>query len=386
MRDDPTDMPPAAGREIPARRRHRVARLLFGAATLPILLGLLIRFGWPDAGASEPPVLASYFYNSMSPAHIAALAERGFNTGLIKYPIEEWTATELAELRLRVELGDSLGVAIWPTVNAHNKRLLAEVSPGGRVFRDRRGRAHAEVPCPADTAYWSAWWEEMVMPAAGVAAVVAIDLELYGAGDLHHWPPSPSTSRQAILEYTGYTGINEHLAEPWLERLGERDLEDLAAAQRRNLAAFFTAACGRLQAAGVRLAVLDLGRPGLVTRALALALERLDMPVLDFSELTYAKGSRVEDEVVTATYGDLGLRVSVVPGYWLYRWHPGDLERDAVLLGGRHQGYWIFTSLSLHVPPGELEGHYRLQDTQEAYWQSLATANLLLMPDGSHNQ
>ena len=43
-------------------------------------------------------------------------------------------------------------------------------------------------------------------------------------------------------------------------------------------------------------------------------------------------------------------------------------------------GYWIFTSLSLYLPPERLEGHYRLQDSQEAYWQSLAAANSRLMP------
>jgi hypothetical protein len=238
---------------------------------------------------------------------------------------------------------------------------------------------HPDIPCPADTAYWCGLLEEMVLPMAhipGRPPRIALDLELYDGG-ITHYPPGPCTCTPCRLEYTGYTGPNRVLAEPWIERLPLRDLEDLERAEREWLEALLVDELNAIaHATGpLELAVLDLGRSGLPNRALLGAFARLDIPVLDFTELTYARGTAVRTEELTGAYADHPAQVGTIGGLWLKKWSPDALAEEAVELARREDGYWIFTSVSLAMPSSNLFGPYTLQAPAEEYWQALARAN-----------
>ncbi len=352
---------------------------LAGLALPPLAAGLVwLMAARPVSFADTRPTIASYYYSGIPMTHIDALAERGFNTALIKYSQQKYGAEELADMEAKAAYGAERGVKVMPVANAHNRTLTVEATDPLRRFRRTNGRVWQNVPCPNDFDYWRAVWEGQMLPAYRAAGRLAIDLELYRADNLHHWPATPCTCDPCILEYTGYTDENAALAAEWRDSLEPRDFEDLGARQLAHLAAFWTRVLG--EEAFSELAVLDLGRDGLVTRALAIAAERLELTVYDFTELTYGRGLEVNHADLTAAYRERDLNVRLVPGFWLLKWEPAPLGDVAEAAGRDYDGYWIFTSYSLHVAPDRLEGDYRLEGTQAEYWQHLRRANRSLVP------
>jgi len=340
-----------------------------------LLVALLLGAGPAVAG----PIRGAYFFFYMAPEHLDRLAAHGFNTGLIHYFQESLDGVAVADMASKRTRADSLGLDLFVSLNFVNSRLLATSSTIDRRFRDYRGVIHPDVPCPADTAYWRGLFTEFLAPAARATARparIALDLELYGT-DITHYPAGPCTCLPCRLQYSGYTGPNRGLAEPWIEQLPPGDFEDLDRAEREWLTAFLVERLREIdqERGPLALSILDLGRPGLPNRALIAALERLDLPVFDFTEATYARGSEISSDLLTAPYAGRPLRVQIVDGLWLKKWSPAGLEEQALQLGRREQGYWIFTSFSLHAPLQELTGDFLLPAPQEDYWQALARAN-----------
>jgi hypothetical protein len=334
------------------------------------------------ASSVADPIRGAYFYHSMPAGHLDRLAAHGFTTGLVKYTDASLTPALLADAGRKRSRADSLGLDLFITINFHNRNLMSSRSAPDRRFRDRRGVVHPELPCPADTAYWCGLFEEWILPMARATASparIALDFELYNA-TLSHYPPGPCHCIPCRLEYAGYTGANRALAESWIDRLPLGDFEDLERAENDWLTTLFFDQLSALvhERSSLELAVLDLGRPGLPTRALLAAAARLNLPLIDFTELTYDRGSSVPREQLTVAYSNHPGPVATVGGFWLKKWSPQALEGEAVQLARRDAGYWIFTSASLAVPESALSGPYTLQGSQEDYWLALRRANLEL--------
>lgn len=371
-------MSPANPEPVPtSRRSRRVATVLVTA------LALLAAPGTANRSRAAEPIRGAYFYFYLPLDHLDALAASGFTTGLIKYFQPSFSADVLADAARKRARADSLGLDLFLTLNVHNRDLLASGASSGRRFRDRRGTVHDSVPCPADTMYWSAFVAAMMAPMAHATAAparIALDLELYDSG-IAHYPPGPCTCRSCRLEYAGYTGPNRALAEPWIDLLPLRDFENLERAERDRLTDFLAGRINALcESVPLELAVLDLGRENVVTTALVDAAARAGLPLIDFTELTYSEGSAMPHAELAASYARQSAHVRTVGGLWLKQWPPDRLEEEAVRLGRREAGYWIFTSLSLALPPEELAGPYVLAGSQAATWEALSAANRRLIP------
>ncbi len=346
-----------------------------------VALTLLISgalWGRPETLLASP-IRGAYFYASLPADHLNALAGAAFNTGLVKVVDLAWSPALLADLAAKRARADSLGIDLFITLNFHNARLLRDRCAPERRFRDRGGIVHPGIPCPADTAYWCGLLEEMVLPVARTLARparIALDLELYS--DLSHYPPGPCTCTDCRLDYTGYTGVNRPLAATWIDHLPLGDLEDLERAEREWVVGILVgelAAIERVTGGPLELAVLDLGRPGLPNRALLQAFSRLGLAVIDFTELSYEKGSGTPSAEIQLAYTPPPTPVATVGGLWLAKWSPSALETEAVNLARQGAGYWIFTSASLALPPAQLSGPYTLRGPREEYWQALERAN-----------
>jgi hypothetical protein len=345
-----------------------------------LLVALALGIAPAVSDGDSGPIRGAFFYFYMPAEHLDALAAHGFNTGLDKYWEQSLTTARLAEMAAKRTRADSLGFDLWVCLNLINERLLLTRTSPERRYRDHLGVVHPGVPCPADTSYWAVFFDEMLEPAARATrgpARIALDLELYGT-DLTHYPPGPCTCVPCRLDYAGYSGPNRSFAEGWIDRLPLRDFEDLERTERTWLTDFLVGRLGMLEVevSGLEIGVLDLGRLGLASRAWIDALERLGWPVVDFTEATYSSGAAVPHADLAVSYAGRPLVVEVAGGLWLRRWTAERLEEEAVRLAEREDGYWIFTSLSLHAPPEELDDDYlQLLGPPADYWQALERAN-----------
>jgi hypothetical protein len=125
---------------------------------------------------------------------------------------------------------------------------------------------------------------------------------------------------------------------------------------------------------GVEIGIFDLDFDSFVHRAVAVALMRAQVPTVDYTERTYARGAGGVQEA-RAALDAIGVSAPVVGGLWLQRVPPESLGVALQSASKGAAGYFVFTTYSLWLEPGKLKGPYTLLGPQSRYWSAFRRAN-----------
>jgi hypothetical protein len=316
---------------------------------------------------SADPIRAGYLYSYVSTFHLDSLAGAGFNRAIVKVIANPLDARSTGELRAWMERARQVPVEVMPAWALQSPARLAALSTGRR-YTWGSGTLEPRVGCPLDRPFWrSAWLDraaELRQQAPGARGLV-LDLEIY-TGTPHHYL-DPCRCLACRYEFALATGAatTSAAAAPALRAFQEARLTELLT----TLA--FAFAAGH---PGLELGVFDLDRDSFVHRAMARALARARVPVVNYTERTYSSGAAPASQA-RAALAALGVSAPVVGGLWLKQFQPSELAPTVDAMLERAEGYFVFTTFSLWVEPSKLVGPYALQGTQAEYWAALRSAN-----------
>jgi hypothetical protein len=99
------------------------------------------------------------------------------------------------------------------------------------------------------------------------------------------------------------------------------------------------------------------------------------VPTIDYCERSYHLGGAPLSGARTRLDA-LGLAAApLVGGVWLKRWTPRELPDGVRTILDRSDGYFVFTTYSLWLEPGQLAGPYELRGSPDGYWRALLEVN-----------
>lgn len=337
-----------------------------GPALLVVVLGLALAAA---AVAAEQP-RAAYFYDYMPPSHIDSLAAAGFDRAIIHALPDSVNATAAARLRLFVDHGRATGVTVVPEWLLQQPSRLA-TRPPGRRYTWGRGTIEAGVACPLDSTYWRGALlgrAEEFLAADPRVTVIAVDLEVYGAGR-HHYDGGPCRCATCVAEYAHGRASVLHADPATLTGLMPWEEARVARITGALLAEFAA------RHPAVELGVFDLDLDSFVHRGLARALAKRGVPTVDYTERTYTDGagSLAAARARLARVGHA--HTPVLGGLWFKRFDPAGIASAVRALRAAGAGWFAFTTYSLWQSPARLDGPYTLQAAPGEYWRAMREAN-----------
>jgi len=354
------------------------------SALPPILLGIafLLVHGCstptrPDSegsrsaglGSSNPgtrsrlPVRAAYFYSYMSLFHMDSLRSAGIERAMIKFIGDGLSDRTRNELHAFVTRSAQTGVELVPTFSLQATAILQGLAtsrrytwqlPTGGTFEE------ANVGCPVDSSFWRAVFLGRaleILEEAPTVRRIAVDLEIY-TGSITHYIAGPCYCSSCTSEFE---------AAP----LGSRSEFQLA-----RMTSILTGLLAEFRNArpGVELGIFDLDKDADVHRAMIRALVQTNVPTTDYCERSYRLGGEALDLARTVLAAE-GSRAPVVGGIWLKQ-HPPEQMYGAIRSVLDHaDGYFIFTTFSLWLPPDQLYGPYLIPGSQTDYWMQIKGSN-----------
>jgi hypothetical protein len=248
------------------------------------------------------------------------------------------------------------------------------------------GTTEPDVACPLDSLFWrSALLDRAheILAAAPAVRRLALDLEIYTGGPHHYVDPCRCMACRTEAAIASVGQRTRDLSRPSAtEPVAVRDRDQRAQAvvlrayEEARLTRLLTALISELARAhpGVELGVFDLDRDSFVHRAMALALARVGVFTVDYTERTYSTGGGPATEARAALHS-IGVDVPIVGGLWLKQFAPASLPSTIAGMLDRAEGCFVFTTFSLWVEPSKRVGPYALQRSPEEYWAALRRAN-----------
>lgn len=317
------------------------------------------------------PIRAAYFYDYMTPGHVDSLSMVGFNRALVRMMADSVNSDQADRLSAFEARGRARGFTIVPDFLLQSRPRLQRLS-SSRRYTWGRGNREPNIACPLDTNYWkSALFDhaDEVLSALPTVRAFAVDLEIYDAGR-KHYDAGACVCPACLAEYTGLPPGRARPEDAW-------KMSGLLAYQEARLARLLAVLTRRFAAEhpGVEFGVLDLDFDSFVHRALARALARAQIPVVDYTERSYRAGGGTLS-AARARLSALGLaHARMVGGLWLKRWPPGQIPSGVRSVIQRADGYFVFTTYSLWLDPKHLSGPYSLQGAPSEYWRALREVN-----------
>jgi hypothetical protein len=322
--------------------------------------------------ASPPPIRAAYVYDHQDPAQVDALASAAFNRVVIRVISDSVAGGMAPVLQSWAQRADARGLDPVLDFLLQSKWALS-AHPATRRYTWGMGSSDPDVACPLDSSYWRAallGHADALLGAVPDARRVAVDLEFMG-GPPKHYDAGPCRCAACLAEYTGSTDGAGARARPWR-------LSGLLVYEEGRLANILSALLTEFAARhpGVELGVFDLDLDSFVHRALARAIVRSGIPVVDYCERSYSVGGGPLPGA-RARLDALGLtRASLVGGLWLKRFTPRDVPAGARSILDHADGYFVFTTFSLAGDPSSLTGPYTLLGSAADYWQAFSETNV----------
>jgi len=244
-------------------------------------------------------------------------------------------------------------------------------SPDGRryVWSSEDGAVfETAIGCPADSSFWWRSFQERADTLlARSSAHINLDMEIYFGKNV----------RGLAGHYTATCECNACRAEYGAS--GATD-EPMADYQRRRMSGFLTRMFADLRQRypTFEMSVFDLDLDNDVHRAIAAALERSGVPVINYSETSLYR-RRSFQWTPASVLQKVKKRlpdVPVVGGLWLNVYAPDELDGAIRSVMEESVGYWIFSTYSLAVPDAsELTGVWKLKGVPEDYWQAFHRVN-----------
>lgn len=324
-----------------------------------------------EAAAVPPSQRAAYLYHYMSTGHVDTLVRSGFGRVILRMVGDSVTTTMARQVQEWVDRGRERGVVVVPDilVQAPESRRLDGTS---RRYTWGLGRVEDAIACPLDSLYWrSALLDHSLelLDAVDRVSRIAWDFELY-TGSRKYYDAGPCRCRACLHEYTGVVPGADASRHAWR-------LSGLDGYQETRLGEIFSSLLSELLARhpGLEIGVFDLDKESFVHRALARALARARVPVVDYCERSYSVGGQPLSGV-RASLKALGLAdATILGGIWLKRWRPADLREGIRSIVERSDGYFVFTTYSLWQEPTSLAGPYVVPGERAAYWQAFKEVN-----------
>jgi hypothetical protein len=333
----------------------------------------------------EQPIRAAYFYSYVSLFHLDSLANAGVNRAIVKFIGDSLGARGTRELRDWMDASARVPVEVTPAWSLQaTSRLRGLGTP--RRYTWGTGIAERDVACPLDSLFWrSALLDRAneILAVAPRAKRLALDLEIYTGRPHHYVEPCRCMACRADVEIASVGQRARDLSQPSASEpvaIRGRDQRAQAAVlgayEEARLTRLLTALISELARAhpGIELGVFDLDRDSFVHRAMALALTRVGVATVDYTERTYTTGSSAAPDARAALHS-IGANVPIVGGLWLKQFAPASLPSTIAAMLDRAEGCFVFTTFSLWVEPSERVGPYALQGSPEEYWAALRRAN-----------
>jgi hypothetical protein len=334
-------------------------------------------------------VRGAYFYQSQGREHFQQLAQAGFNAAFVKYdglavlnPAGD--GANIEHMRNCAAWARETGLHFFPVIN-----YIAETERGAmtgkfRPFVTSDGRTIADTPCPRDANYWEHVVGDRSVLIARLSREVAIagliiDPELYGSSLGSQYGDMPCMCDNCFRSFL-HLGGKAQLPQPAAryEYLLSRGLADkYRAFLEDEVAALADKQRKRIHELNPRLLLggFQLDRDDFYPRGLVRGLSTHKMPVLVMPETTYVMGYADYVPAAIARLQDLGKPFLFIGGLWISKFWPDYIGAHVYHMAINSDGYWLFTTFSLAVPPSQLSGDYLIPGAADDYWRALRQAN-----------